>query len=128
MNCCKPAFNRVRGADVDPMFRYLWVFRLVFLVEHRQPFFRLQAALAPLNIVTINLNLSLRDFQHIVQNVGGRMNPITLLAGRRKGFSSAGQKFKAQSPMASRSGSAKLSAFRSIRIPAGSGRFPGSRR
>lgn len=126
MNCCKPAFNRVRGADVDPMFRYLWVFRLVFLVEHRQSFFHLQAALAPLNIVKINL--SLRDLQHIVQNVGGRMNPITLLAGRRKGFSSAGQKFKAQSPMASRSGSAKLSTFRSIRIPAGSGRFPGSRR
>jgi hypothetical protein len=110
------------------MFRYLWVFRLVFLVEHRQSFFHLQAALAPLNIVKINLNLSLRDLQHIVQNVGGRMNPITLLAGRRKGFSSAGQKFKAQSPMASRSGSAKLSTFRSIRIPAGSGRFPGSRR
>ena len=83
MNCYKPAFNRVRGADLDPLFRCLWVFRLVFPVEYRQPIFRLQAALSPLNIVKINLNLSLPDHQHIVQNVGGRMNPITLLPGRR---------------------------------------------
>jgi hypothetical protein len=33
------------------------------------------------------LTLTLHDFRHTVHNIGGLMNPTTLLAGRRKDFS-----------------------------------------